>query len=417
MPKFSERVHALILLRQWVKQQLPPEEDASWGQATPLTRELVIGSLRHKGMLDAIIDHLSARPPSEDFRPVLWIGLLQILVLDGIATHAAVFETLEAAQKLKIPKAQVGYANGLLRNVIRTRGELEAWLAAQPPAVRFSHPELLVKRWTETWNAETAASICEWNQKRAATFARLTQRGRGHPIPADLTPHPAFENFYQLPRGLSPVELPGFDEGHWYIQDPSTALAPALLDVQPGETVLDACAAPGGKTAILAEALGNQSEKLTAMDTHPRRLERMQDNMTRLQFPEVQLLCGEMSILPPDAFDAVLLDVPCSNTGVLQRRPDARWRFSHRSLKIIVRVQREILDLGASRTRPGGRLVYSTCSIEPEETTRQIEQWLKSNPDWTLVRDQILLPGEKQCDGAYAAFLQKNVTHLTPIRV
>ena len=417
MPKYSERVHALILLRQWVKQQVPPEEDPSWGQATPLTRELVIGSLRHMGMLDAVIDHLSARPPAGDFRPVLWIGLLQILLLDGIATHAAVFETLEAAQKLKIPKAQVGYANGLLRNVIRSRGELDAWLAAQPPAVRFSHPEILVNRWTETWDAKTAISICEWNQQRAATFARLTHRGRGRAIPPDLTPHPAFENFYQLPRGLSPLDLPGFDEGHWYIQAPSTSLAPALLDVQPGETVLDACAAPGGKTAILAEALDHRRDTLTALDTHPRRLERLRENMIRLQFPEVQILCGESSSLPADSFDAILLDVPCSNTGVLQRRPDARWRFSRRSLKIIVRVQREILDQGATRTRPGGRLVYSTCSIEPEETTRQIAQWLTANPDWSLTREHLLLPGEKQSDGAYAALLQKNSTQTTPNQV
>lgn len=405
----SERVHALRLLRGWVKTGLPPEEDASWFEATPLTRELVLTSLRNKGLLDAVIHDLSTRPPAAEFRPVLWIGLTQLLLLDGIAEHAAVHETLEAAHKAKFPKPMIGYANGLLRNVQRRRGDLETWIAAQPLFVRLSHPDMLVRRWTEAFGEEQAERICEWNQQRAVTFARLTKRGRDQEIPAELTPVDGADSFYALPRGYLPTSLPGFAEGHWYLQDPSTALAPAMMKVKPGERILDACAAPGGKAAILAEALGENGAGLVALDPNPSRVDRLSENLQRLQHTEVSVRCGEMGNLAGEEFDGVLLDVPCSNTGVLQRRVDARWRFSKRSLNEVVALQTKLLDQGAQLVKPGGRLVYSTCSIEPEETTQQVKSWLATQPEWTLEDEILQLPGEKNCDGAYAARLRRKL--------
>lgn len=401
----SERVQALRLLREWVRSGAVPEESADWVEATALTRELVLTTLRNKGLLDGVIHHLSTRPPAAEFRPVLWLGLTQILLLDGIAGHAAVHETLEAAHRLKYPRAMVGYANGLLRNVQRTRGEVEGWIAGQPVWVRLSHPELLVRRWTEAFGAERAERICLWDQQRARTFARRTARGAGQAVPEGLEAVAGVPEMFVLPRGLSPASLPGFGEGHWYLQDPSTLLAPGLMEVTPGERVLDACAAPGGKTALLAEALGGGGAGLVALDTHPGRVERLRDNLDRLRLEDVAVRCGAMEAEAAGGFDAVLLDVPCSNTGVLQRRVDARWRFTRRSLQEVAAVQAELLDAGAVRVRPGGRMVYSTCSIEPEETTAQVRGWLEGHAGWRLDAEVLRLPGEAESDGAYAARL------------
>ncbi|MCC5844800.1 MAG: hypothetical protein JJU05_11160 [Verrucomicrobia bacterium] len=409
-PRPSERVHALRLLRGWVKTGQPPDEEADWFEATPLTRELVLTSLRNKGLLDAVIHHLSSRPPAAEFRPVLWIGLTQLLLLDGVAEHAAVHETLEAAHKAKFPKPMIGYANGLLRNVSRRRGEIETWIAQQPLPVRLSHPELLVRRWTEAFGAAEAERICAWNQRRAVTVARLTRRGGGRAVPEDLTPVEDADGFYVLPRGLSPTELPGFDDGHWYLQDASTALAPGLLGAKPGERILDACAAPGGKAALLAEALGGDGKGLTALDPNPARIGRLKENLERLLLDGVEILCKEMNGLETDSFDGVLLDVPCSNTGVLQRRVDARWRFSRRALSEVAELQTHLLDQGAALVKPGGRMVYSTCSIEPEETTQQVKSWLAARPEWRLEEEILRLPGEKNSDGAYAARLRCTIT-------
>ena len=406
-PRPSERVHALRLLREWVKTGMPPDEADDWFDATPLARELVLTSLRNKGRLDAVIHHLSSRPPAADFRPVLWIGLTQLLLLDGIAEHAAVHETLEAAHKAKFPKPMIGYANGLLRNVLRRRGELETWIAGQPLSVRLSHPDILLRRWTEAFGAERAEGICQWNQQRAVTFARRTPDAPAGDVPLDLTPVKDFPNFFALPRGYLPTTLPGFTEGHWYLQDPSTSLAPALMQVKPGERILDACAAPGGKAALLAEALGGRGAGLVALDPNPGRVDRLGENLQRLRLTDVSVRCGEIGSLIDERFDAVLLDVPCSNTGVLQRRVDARWRFSRRALQEVTQLQTRLLDQGAARVKPGGRLVYSTCSIEPEETVQQVKTWLEANPAWHLEEEILLLPGEKSCDGAYAARLRK----------
>jgi 16S rRNA (cytosine967-C5)-methyltransferase len=405
MSASPERVHALRLLRGWQQTGLPPEEDETWEQAVPLTRELVLGCLRHVGALDAVVGHLSRRPPDALVRPVLWTGLMQLLLLDGIADHAAVFETVEAAKRVGVPRPMLGYANGLLRNVVRNRDEIRAWISAQALDIRLSHPIELVDRWTRAFGAETAEKICAWNQERSHTWVRRTRLGAEAPVPAELAPHPRVEGFFQLPRGVSLVSLPGFAEGGWYAQDPSTSFAPALLDVQPGEKVLDACAAPGGKTSILADAMGEGGRGLVSLDPNPARFARLKDNLARLRLHAVDARCGDLSSLADERFDAILLDAPCSNTGVIQRRPDVRWRFDARQLRDLTALQRDLLDRAAGCAAPGGRVVYSTCSIEPEETTELVRNWIRDNPGWNLKTENLLIPGEKHCDGAYAALL------------
>jgi len=409
MNNSQDRVLALKLLSRWQQDGSLPEDNPAWTTASALTREIVWGCLRHKGSLDAWMDHLSQRPPSPELRPLLAMGLYQVLLLDGIADHAAANETLQAARHEHIPTPLIGYANALLRRATRERESLHTWLSQQPAPQRFSHPDLLVRRWTERFGPAKTEAILRWNQERSVTFARLTALGRLHradqEISSDCERNTAFPGFWKLPRGMSPVDLPGFPEGHWYVQDPSTSLAPALLDAKPGETILDPCAAPGGKAILLAESLGHAGTGLTASDPNPKRIPRLRENLERLGMSSVQVQQGDLSS-NTEAYDAILLDVPCSNTGVLQRRPDARWHFTRSFVNQLVVLQGNLLDHAAEHLKPGGRIVYSTCSIEAEETTLQISRWLQRHPNWKLTQETLLLPGEKGCDGAYAARLE-----------
>ncbi len=413
-----ERDQAISLLKDWILKGSLPSDSGDWQNCSSLTREIVFTCMRHRGSLDAWIDQLSHKRPSQIMIPSLWVGLCQILLLDGVPEHAAVHETLEAAKRSGVPPARIGFANALFRRALREKNELLSWSENQLPGIRYSHPKMLVDRWTESFGEDKTEEILYWNQQRSFTYARLTSIGRKlHSelgLPEGSVPH-IFDgketDFYQLPRSFSPQELPDFYAGAWYIQDPSTSMAPRMLNVQPGERVLDACAAPGGKTTILAEALGEESKLLLACDPNPKRCRRLQENLDRLQFTDVQVRAREItgiSVSKDGLFDAILLDVPCSNTGVYQRRPDAKWSFRRKLLTGLIQLQYQILQDAIALLKPGGRLVYSTCSIEVEETTRQMENWLGQHPECHLESQRLLLPGEEKCDGAFAALIRKN---------
>ena len=210
----------------------------------------------------------------------------------------------------------------------------------------------------------------------------------------------------QNPRALFNHTL--FQGGAFYVQDPSTLLAPSFVKISPGSLVGDFCAAPGGKTLLLAERLPPDA-CLLATDRSWKRMDKLERNLSSVPSDNIQVFAADATALPlPEkSMDAVLLDVPCSNTGVIRRRPDARWRFSNPALADVARLQRRILDHVATRIKPGGQLVYSTCSIEPAENARQIEAFLTDNPDWSLAKDRQLFPSE-HWDGAYAAALIRN---------
>ena len=200
---------------------------------------------------------------------------------------------------------------------------------------------------------------------------------------------------------------PEFRAGTFYVQDPSTLLAPRLLDVRPGERVADLCAAPGGKSLLLAEALAGTGRLLCA-DRSPARLQRLRENVLAA-WPGTAVLAMDAAApaLRPGGFDAVLLDVPCSNSGVVRRRPDVRWRFTRENLRDLVRLQAALLDGAAPLLRPGGRLAYSTCSLEPEEDGEQVRHFLERHPEFRLDAERLLLPAARH-DGAYAAVLRRS---------
>jgi 16S rRNA (cytosine967-C5)-methyltransferase len=203
------------------------------------------------------------------------------------------------------------------------------------------------------------------------------------------------------------AELPGFTEGDFSVQDLTAMKAVELLNPKPGETIWDVCAAPGTKTTAIAERMQNQGRVL-ATDIHPARLALIEDNRSRLGLDiiKAQRISAAGDDLPGGPFDAVLVDVPCSNTGVLGKRVEARWRLTPADFEELPGIQSRLLEAACERVKPGGRVVYSTCSIEPEENEAIVAALLSRRPDWKLVEQQTHWPG-RPADGGFAAWLQK----------
>ena len=283
--------------------------------------------------------------------------------------------------------------NGVLRNLIRRRAELEAKLAAAPLAERASFPNALVRRWIARYGAERAEALAAWHNTPAETWLAY---------PPQTAEDGKVGSFVKLARGRKVTEVEGYAEGAFLVQDPATALAVDLLDVKPGLGILDFCAAPGGKTAQIAWRLGGTG-RLVAQEVNPKRLRRLQDNLARLRLDGVTV----MQSAPEGVFDRVLVDAPCSNTGVLRRRPDARWRWDVDHLRQLVGLQAQILSAAAAHVAPGGLLVYSTCSNEPEENEEQVASFLAAHPDFTEVGRRASLPIESGHDGAFACALKR----------
>jgi 16S rRNA (cytosine967-C5)-methyltransferase len=203
------------------------------------------------------------------------------------------------------------------------------------------------------------------------------------------------------------ASLPSFQQGLFYIQDPSTLLAVQELNPQPGETILDLCAAPGGKTTFIAQQMQNRG-RIVAVDVSGERLKLLKENCARLGLTCVDpLLLSTLNFQPSIFCDRILVDAPCSNTGVMRRRVDLRWRLRPEEIERLRRAQLELLNKAAQQVRPGGVLVYSTCSLEPEENQEVVKQFLSENPDFKLERERELYPFVHGTDGIYVARLKR----------
>jgi 16S rRNA (cytosine967-C5)-methyltransferase len=386
-----------------------------------LCQELVYGIARWQLTLDWLISRKTeGREQKEALSVLLQLGLYQMFWLDRIPNHAAVHETVEIAREFGFGP-QTGFINAVLRGYTRERVETEKLLAelktTQPP-LGYSHPEWLYERWQKLWGAEKAAQLMTWNNTAPATFARVnTLKTDAAKLTARWeTERVKFSarNFdwvadglvFQLESHPSLATLRSFQDGWFYIQDPSTLLAVAELDPKPGETVLDLCAAPGGKTTYIAQRMQNRG-RIAAQDSQPDRLELIRENCTRLG-----VTCAETSVAPAGVlvnpakkFDRILVDAPCSNTGVMRRRIDLRWRIRPEEIERLRADQLMLLNQAAPRLKPGGTLVYSTCSLEPEENAEVVKQFLAAHPEFKLERERQLLPFVDAVDGAYVARL------------
>jgi 16S rRNA (cytosine967-C5)-methyltransferase len=368
--------------------------------------ELFYGVLRNLTLLDFWIGLLRSGPLEETARDLLRLGLYQIMLLET-AAHAAVFETVALA-----PARVRKLVNAVLRRALRERVSLTTAAEAQPVHVRYSEPAFLVEKWRSQFGDSATLELCQWNNRPAPVYARVNQLRLS--VPEFLARHPGS---FLLPQSANFVGLPdpatAAQGADCYIQDPSTALACELLSPKPGESVLDACAAPGGKAAYLAEMMDNRGLLVTA-DRDEARVARVGENFVRLKVANARIvLCdwaAESSVqaveLGPQSFDKILVDAPCTNTGVMRRRVDVRWRLRADDFARMARAQLAILRAVGPLLRPGGSLVYSTCSLEPEENEQVVGAFLREQRHFRLTSQRESLPFRDGIDGAYAALLE-----------
>ena len=387
-------------------------------------QELVYGVTRWRDTLEFLIGRKSdSRSQKPMLKAILGLGLYQIFWLDRIPNHAAVSETVELAKRNGL-QIQAGFVNALLRGYLREADATRAVLAelkTSQPHLGFSHPEWLAQRWITRWGLPSAAALMDWDNHPPGIFARvntlkttaekLLPQWREEGIVYDFFSRPWLpENLmFHLKEHPSLQRLRSFQDGLFYVQDPSTTLAVMMLDPKPGESVLDLCAAPGGKLTLSAQLMQNQG-RLVAHDTSLDRLKLVTENCTRLGVTIAEIATYGQSPHLPGGYDKVLVDAPCSNTGVIRRRVDLRWRLRLGEIDRLRNDQFSILHHAGDLLKVGGSLVYSTCSIEPEENSGLIRDFLAAHKNFELKREMELTPFKDQVDGAYSAILVRNST-------
>ena len=381
-----------------------------------LLHNLLLCIYRHTLSIDWLIESRRTGRVKRRTRNVLAWAMAEMLWMDGVAPEAVTDVAVGYAKK-RHSSSEGAFVNAFLRRLLvdyRQSG-LDGLLQGAPPNVRSEIPELLWKRWLKQYGAEESARIANVLQLPAQTILRLRNW-----MPQELV----------VPEWLAPVEAPawapwarlftprdtknGLDEvmavekSPFYIQDMATLLAPTMLAPQAGESVADLCAAPGGKSLVLGEMLKGTG-RLFCADKSEAKLPRLKRNLWSIPNVELAALDAGSYVFQEARFDAVLLDVPCSNTGVIRRKPDVREAFTLQRLNEVMEIQRRILNNVAHAVKPGGRLVYSTCSIEADENQLQVQGFLARHADFMLVQEQALLPTPEH-DGAYAALLRRQET-------
>jgi len=362
--------------------------------------EMVMGILRWRGRLDA---HLQQALKSQDRKvdprvlQLLRLGAYQILIMDRVPESAAVNESVRLAKALFKNQNIAGFVNALLRSVIRNKNRDFFPSLAESPVDHivqsFSHPPWLVKRWVKEFGPEVALRICAANNQkppftirtntlkitREALQRRLQEAG----ILAQATLYSP--DGLTLPKTPDLMKDPLFQEGMYFIQDESSQMIPFLLEPQPGERIFDACAAPGGKTTHLAQLMENRGE-IFALDLMGSKLGLIQENCHRLGVTMVQVMEGDATQPLPFSggtdFHRVLVDAPCTGLGILHRNPEAKWRRKPEDIPRLAKVQAAILDQASSWLKPGGVLVYSTCTMTLEENDGVVETFLARHPDF-----------------------------------
>jgi len=387
---FAEQALGLRL-----EERTPSREDRR------LATELVYGVLRWRSRLDAIISRCLVRPDNKldpKLRDILRIGLYQLLFLDRIPAPAAVDQAVVQAKSCLKGKAP-SLVNATLRRIIREKDNLNPSPGPGPQelASYYSHPLWLVKRWLGELGYDTTIRVLAMNNSRASLVVRVNRirttpeellslmAGRGieaHPV----NPQPDALRIRSGGRAVG--LLPGFREGLFSVQDGASQLVAPLLAPRPGERILDACAAPGGKAAHIAALTGNDLE-LVATDSSETRLREMERNLERLGVTCVTTVPGDVTnlefIRSMGTFDRILLDAACSNLGVLRHNPEARYRIQRRDPASFAAVQLRMLEAVASALRPGGLLVYSVCTVTREETTEVVSNFVKNNSTFRLI--------------------------------
>ncbi len=422
----AARVIRKVVAGNSLSEALPPALEALSPQDRPLLQELCYGVLRWYPRLQALAGLLLSKPIKQREKEIEYLiltGLYQLLYM-RVPSHAAVAATVEAVRVLDRRWA-VGLVNGVLRRFQREQESLLAGVERDPVA-RYAHPKWLLEEirraWPDQWQAILEGAnarppmTLRVNQSRISRqdyFERLRQAA----IPA--RPLETVSSALMLDRPMDVARLPGFQDGLVSVQDGGAQLAAGLLDLRPGQRVLDACAAPGGKSCHIKEL--EPGVELTALDVDESRLERVRENLARLRL-EAEVATGDAA--EPDGewarvqYDRILLDVPCSASGVIRRHPDIKLLRRPSDLAALSELQGRILRNVWPMLKPGGILLYATCSLMPGENEQQVQHFLSEHEEarerpiqaaWGHARGvgRQTLPGEEHMDGFYYACLEK----------
>ncbi len=383
-----------------------------------LVTELVYGISRRQRTLDALVQQLTTKRGQRqplDLRILLHLGLYQLRYLDHVPASAAVNTTVNVAKRVGLG-GLAGLVNGILRQYIRLAEPLDVQhsqdgkdsepqlnsrdplvLPADPVnrlGVLHSYPDWIVELWLKQLGQDQTEQLCAWmnhpphldlrvNSLRTdvATVAAAMQSAG---IAVSPIPHLPWSLRLDSPAGAV-QQWPGYAEGWWMVQDASAQLVSYLVDPQPGDRVVDACAAPGGKTMHLAELMGDRGT-VEACDLTSSRLHKLHQNAKRLGLSSIQACLGDSRMMPQfvGQCDRVLLDAPCSGLGTLHRHADARWRQTPASVQELAQLQRQLLESAITWVKPQGILVYSTCTLHPAENEELIQAFLEQHPDWRI---------------------------------
>ena len=421
----AELVYAVIQEGRSLNDLLPNvSQQISDGRDRGLLKELVFGSLRHHRRLATLRDRLLSQPlqqPQGKLAQLLVVGLYQLLYT-RVPAHAAVADTVEAVSDIGEERAR-GLVNAVLRNSQRKADSLLADIDRNWE-LKHSHPDWLVSALKKAYGRDTEAVLAANNSPAPMSLRVNPQRGSVASYQALLqsldiaaTVHPEARDALVLAQPMDVQQLPGFADGAVSVQDVAAQLAADFLDIGPGMRVLDACSAPGGKTAHLLER--EPTLKLLALDSDASRLQRVRENLQRLQ------LSAELKAVDAGAtaawwdqqpFDRILLDAPCSGTGVIRRHPDIKWLRRERDIPALAEQQLQLLRSLWSTLARGGKLLYATCSSLPAENAELIKTFLAGQNDAQLQLlpgqpadsvGRIIRPGESGMDGFYYALLAK----------
>ncbi|SHK85215.1 16S rRNA (cytosine967-C5)-methyltransferase [Fibrobacter sp. UWOV1] len=416
----KERMDAYRVLLLWQKDGSFIKESG----LSPFAMELALGVCRRHLYLQYFLKTLVKKMPSLEVATVLEMGIFQMFFME-IPDHAAVSTSVELVKAANLGEGSARLVNAVLHSA-RKSG-----LPALPPqkvrrvSIENSVPEWLVRRWFDIYGGTRAEALAKATLERPVEWIRVNLQKTSAPVLAQklgLTGASIlYDRYIQVPADAklkTILESEAFAKGEFSMQNPSAYEVVKLLDLKPGLKVWDACAAPGGKAALMAEM--DSSLEILASDVSESRVLKMRDVVDRLDLTNVRVECRDVLALDPSTslrsaqddtrsskFDRILLDVPCSNMGVIARRPESVYRMTPESIKELAELQYKILQAASARLAPGGILVYATCSPDPEETTKIVNKFVKENPEFE--KGESVFPGTEDLrfDGFFAQALRR----------
>ena len=404
----KERMDAYRVLLLWQKDGSFIKESG----LSPFAMELALGVCRRHLYLQYFLKTLVKKMPSLEVATVLEMGIFQMFFME-IPDHAAVSTSVELTKAANLGEGSARLVNAVLHSARRSGLPALPQQRVRRVSIESSVPEWLVRRWFDIYGGDRAESLAKATLERPVEWIRVNLQKTSAPVLAQklgLTGASIlYDRYIQVPEDakLKPIlESESFAKGEFSMQNPSAYEVVKLLDLKPGQKVWDACAAPGGKSALMGEM--DSSLDILASDVSAFRVEKMHDVVDRLGLKNVRLECIDALSPQQLKFDRILLDVPCSNMGVMPRRPESKYRITQGSMKELAELQYGILESASVRLAEGGVLVYATCSPDPLETTQVVNRFLKVHPEF-VKRGEHVLPGaqDNRFDGFFAQALER----------